>query len=214
MNDNQITEIQSAMQYIQGIAGQFYRGHDLADLLSIVREKVLLHYDASKGASVKTFAVMAYNQSRAILKQERMGLSMSVATVNNELAGKRGEFYVNGEKKSTADHMTCASLNAPIGQNEDGGEATLGDMLENDSVVTPREMAERNDTIRVIRETLIKLHTEGKTEAKQVFVLHSYFIYEKTLAEIAAILGCTAANVAYIKDDGIARLKREIAKVC
>ena len=189
-------ELLAAIAYIQGIANRFYSANDAQELVSIAKENIVVRYNASKGASLKTFAVQMYQQARQELKRVRLGLSVSYPTLCNRMAAGRGD---------ELDALVGDSLDRCVGTNGDD-EAEVIEGVSDVCQQSPSELACLFDDCSTVRDAMAGL--PERTQA----ILRLHLIEGQTLEQVGATLGIVAERVRQIEEAALAKLKKQLQK--
>lgn len=206
------------------------RGVDLEDLISegyIGLEKGINRFDYKKGFKLSTFVLYWIKQSisRAIDDQGRtVRLPVHIndrlnkyRKVKNELTSKLGyeptleevakkmkvpvknlEFLVNSS-------MDTLSLDKYVGEDED---VTLGDMIADNSSISPEEYAKRSS----LRDRLKEAMGELREKERYILELRHGFNDEspKTLDQIGKMMNITRERVRQIENIAIKKLKHKV----
>lgn len=197
-------EIEQALAYIQGIAFRNYNVHDLNDILSMVKVKLLTDWQPGKGLSAKSFAVMAYNQTRTTLAVERAALSCSVSTYNNRLAGGVEDF---------GNSLQATSLDTPLAGDDGESEDSLQGVVAEPLAETPSELVERKDLLQALRRQLVAIRTKGENESRAIHICKLRYINNLGLVEIGERLGISAERVRQIENFGLSLLRNRLTKM-
>lgn len=192
-----VAEWLNAEKYIAGLAGQAYSPADAADIVSAAKVQCLNKFDDSKGASVKSFMVLCYQQARQVFAIASKGLHVPTSS---------GVAMMAQGRDAELEACNCTSLNAERDGDGDEGDANACTLQDSVSIeqFTPAQVAcinDDNSRLFNARQTL------SATENR---ILSLRFEECLTLQETGKLVGLSYERVRQIENKATAKLRAKL----
>lgn len=183
-------------------------------------------FDEKKGVKFSTFASMKITS--AIIDEIRRYMPISrnymakTKEYNKAVDFLQNKFLREPSKKEIAEYMDISEdeLEVIILKNqtlsttsldntifEDEKEIKLIDTIEDENVLSPSELVEKEELTKIIAKALDTLKEKDK------MVLSLYYYEELTLKEIGLILGISESRVSQLNSRALGRLKEAMRKI-
>lgn len=144
-------------------------------------------------------------QARKLAAAEQELLEDGESAPDSEAVAKQADMTVKelSTLRSKIRRGVVLALDRPIPASD--GAATLGDLIADDEAEDPVEGLEQAEMKAYIRSAIHLLPERHR------FVVVGYFLEERPMDELGAMLGVTQSRISQLKDDALRRIREGLA---
>ena len=144
-------------------------------------------------------------QARQLAAAEQDLLEAGDSSPDSETVAKKADMTVKelSTLRSKIRRGVVLALDRPVPASD--GAATLGDLVADDDAIDPLEGLEAIELKAYIRSAIHLLPERHR------FVIVGYFLEERPMDELGAMLGVTQSRISQLKDDGLRRIREGLS---